>query len=107
MSAVSVISEGPYKARVQIFSNLGEFVHASEQQFGYCGEMEDENRLRPGGFASFLIWNQKDLTGKYVGSGVYIWRVLYRMQDGTSRLEDYRQGIARGVNPSVNCAVPQ
>jgi hypothetical protein len=106
LSAVSVISEGAYKARVSIFSHLGAVVHHSEQHFGYCGELEDNNRLRRDGYASFLVWNQKDLSGRYVGSGVYIWKVRYKLDDGSTRTDIYKQGIVRSDEPLPECAAP-
>jgi hypothetical protein len=107
LSAVVVISEEAYTADVNVYDNLGKHIHSSLQKFGYCGEQENLQRAQPGGLMSFLIWNQKNTEGNFVGSGVYIWKVVYKFENGGGRTETYRQGIARGEDPMEGCAVSQ
>jgi hypothetical protein len=100
LSAMVVYSEGPYKARINIYDNLGKVVHSSTQSFGKCGELENKARAVGGRFESFLVWNQKEQSGNYVGSGVYIWKVIFETANGQqARLE--RQGIVRTIGTAT------
>ncbi len=103
LSLVAVHSAERYTATVNIFDHLGKFIHASQQNFGYCGELAADNRQDPAGYKSFLVWNQKDDNGQFVGSGVYIWKVLYRFENGKTYEKEYRQGIAREATPTAMC----
>ncbi|MBF0432708.1 MAG: chitobiase/beta-hexosaminidase C-terminal domain-containing protein [Fibrobacteria bacterium] len=103
LSAVKVVSRDRYVAQIAIFDHLGKFVHSSVQRFGYCGETDNPLRRTPEGLVSWLVWNQKDLEGEFVGSGVYIWKVRFVSPDGVNT-GVYRQGIARSVNPVSGCA---
>jgi hypothetical protein len=80
LSTIKVQSEGKYSAEVKIYDHLGKFVHGSTQIFGNCGEMQNSNRNIPSlgkGRASWLVWNMRDTKNEYVGSGVYIWKIIY------------------------------
>ncbi len=103
LSMVLVYSQGAYSADVNIYDNLGKVVHHSVQNFGYCGETENTNRIVPAGLISYLVWNQKDLTQKYVGSGVYVWKVSYKFEDGAKQTTYYKQGVARSDSPKPSC----
>ncbi len=105
LSAISVISKDSYTARINIFDHLGKYIHSSVQKFGFCGELDDANRIQPGGVLNFLIWNQKDVKGDYVGSGVYIWQVVFELSNGKKQIATYKQGISRGETPAPNCAL--
>jgi len=107
LSTVYVFSEGAYIAHISIYDHLGKFVHSSVQRFGYCGELKNTLRNRPEGWLSYLVWNQKDNDGKYVGNGVYVWKVKYESPDYPPFTAFYRQGIARSVPPAAACAVNQ
>ena len=56
---------------------------------------------------SWLVWNQRDLDGGYVGNGVYVWKVRYDAIDGGNTIPTavYKQGIVRSVEPELDCAV--
>ncbi len=107
LSSVVVHAEGGYTANVNIFDNTGRWVHSHVQKFGQCGELENNARNRDGdGLLSWLVWNQKDdKTGSRVGSGVYIWKVLFEYENGRKTFAIFKQGIARGagVDPNVSC----
>jgi hypothetical protein len=61
--------------------------------------------MQSDGWLSFLVWNQKDTRGKYVGNGVYIWKVAFKSRGRAPELGMYRQGIARTSSPERGCAV--
>ncbi|MBF0433123.1 MAG: hypothetical protein HQK83_17725 [Fibrobacteria bacterium] len=104
LSTVQIFSTDGYTAEITIFDHLGKFVHQSVQYFGRCGELENHHRRTARGIQSWLIWNQKDLQGDYVGSGVYIWKVRFSTSAG-SHTAVYRQGIVRAsMEPEGNCA---
>ncbi|MFC1585676.1 chitobiase/beta-hexosaminidase C-terminal domain-containing protein [Fibrobacterota bacterium] len=107
LSTVVVWSDGPYTAYITIYDNLGKFVHSSVQGFGNCGELENPVRRNTSqeGVVSFLIWNQKDNKGAFVGSGVYVWVVTYVSPGKPDQEAIYRQGIARSTPPEESCAV--
>ncbi|MBF0431645.1 MAG: thrombospondin type 3 repeat-containing protein, partial [Fibrobacteria bacterium] len=105
LSAVMILSEGAYTAEVYINTHLGQFIHSSVQRFGYCGELKNAERVQNSGlYASYLVWDQRDPDGDLVGSGVYIWRINLKTEDGKEVIIEKRQGIARGVTPSGHCA---
>ncbi|MBF0433061.1 MAG: fibro-slime domain-containing protein [Fibrobacteria bacterium] len=104
LSSVQIFSTDSYVAEVVIFDHLGKFVHQSTQYFGQCGELENHYRRSPQGLMSWLVWNQKDLQGQYVGSGVYLWKVKFTTSAGQHTMV-YRQGIVRaGTEPESSCA---
>ncbi len=106
LSTVLMLTEGAYKAEINIFDNLGNFVNHSVQHFGYCGELLNRERIQSSGlYASYLVWNQRDIKDDLVGSGVYIWRIsLYRPGQDTKHFMR-KQGIARSTPPHRECAV--
>jgi len=105
LSSVIVFTEGPYTAKVSIFDHLGKWVHSSTQIFGeYCKEHEHAIRDLPGGLVSYLVWNQKDHSKNFVGSGVYVWNVLFTYAGGRSKKSVFRQGLARDIQPIAGCA---
>ncbi|MFC1585677.1 FN3 associated domain-containing protein [Fibrobacterota bacterium] len=106
LSTVVIWTEIPYTAHINIYDHLGKFVHSSVQRFGNCGEMRNAYRRdedRPG-VMSFLVWNQKDSDGTYVGTGVYVWKVIRKNEMGETIESFYRQGIVRSSTPVRNCA---
>ncbi|MBF0432607.1 MAG: fibro-slime domain-containing protein [Fibrobacteria bacterium] len=104
LSTVQVFSTDAYIAEIAIFDHLGKFVHQSVQYFGHCGELENHYRRTSQGLKSWLVWNQKDLQGKFVSTGVYIWKVKFITSAG-QHVSVYRQGIVRaGVDPIGFCA---
>jgi hypothetical protein len=107
LSMVSVLSDTSYIAYVDIYDNLGKVVHSSVQRFGLCGELYNSARYTPSGKISWLIWNQMDLDEKFVGSGVYIWQVQFKVRN-RAYIEYYKQGVVRAEeDPLPNCAAPQ
>ncbi|MBF0431920.1 MAG: hypothetical protein HQK83_11610 [Fibrobacteria bacterium] len=103
LSTVQIFSTDAYIAEVAIFDHMGKFVHQSVQYFGQCGELENPYRRTSRGLASWLVWNQKDMQGTLVGTGVYIWKVKFSTSAG-AHTTVYRQGIVRaGVNPLGSC----
>ena len=58
-----------------------------------------------GGILSFLIWNKRTSEGNSVGSGVYTWMVRYLFSNGRVLLKVYKQGIAKGIEPAIDCAL--
>jgi hypothetical protein len=106
LSSVLVLTSEAYRAEVKIFSNLGQNVHNSLQVFGDCGEMDNPRRKHASGKTiSYLIWDQKDPNGKFVGSGVYVWKIKLKFPGGNSRTVIVKQGIVRNAQyPNTACA---
>ncbi|MBF0433498.1 MAG: hypothetical protein HQK83_19630 [Fibrobacteria bacterium] len=104
LSAVQIFSTDTYAAEIAIFDHMGKFIHQSVQYFGRCGELENPERRKSKGLQSWLVWNQKDVQGNYVGTGVYLWKVKFTTSAG-SHTAVYRQGVVRaGGDPEENCA---
>ncbi|MBF0430853.1 MAG: hypothetical protein HQK83_06210, partial [Fibrobacteria bacterium] len=104
LSAIQVFSKEGYTADISIFDHFGKFIHQSVQEFGSCGELLNPARRSAYGLQSWLVWNQRDLAGDFVGTGVYIWKVRFITPNGTEE-KSYRQGVVRtGQDPAVNCA---
>ncbi|MFA6837034.1 MAG: VWA domain-containing protein, partial [Fibrobacteraceae bacterium] len=97
ISTVKVLSAAPYTAEIFIYDGLANFVISMTQKFGYHGEMEDtlrgnsENRAKIG----YLYWNQRSDAGRKVGNGVYIWRIVFKFEDGHSEYRLLKTGILR------------
>ena len=105
LSIVQVLSQEGYVANVSIVDHLGKVVSHSKQRFGMgCGDLKEPNdRLTSKGYLRYLIWNQKNIEGMYVGSGVYIWKVIFKFTSGTEQISFYKQGVIRQDNPSADC----
>ena len=43
----------------------------------------------------FLYWNQRAKDGRKVGSGVYIWKILFTFEDGHKETIIVKTGIKR------------
>ena len=97
LSAISVKTLSPYKAEVFIFDGIGTYVTNFKQKFGYDGEMDDpiysnsDNPTRQ----SFLHWNQRSDKGRRVGTGIYIWKILFTFEDGHKELRNIKTGVYR------------
>ena len=80
-SAVKVEARLSYKAKVTIFSNLGNVV----AQF---------NRKNEEGL-SFIEWDQRTMDNRLAGTGVYIWKIQFKFADGHKETRSIRTGIKR------------
>ena len=47
----------------------------------------------------------KTLENVFVGSGVFIWLVDYKFEDGGQQVKIYKQGIARVQDPNEGCSL--
>jgi len=102
MSKVTVFSQTGYNAEISIIDHLGKVVHSSRQSL--CEQdLLDAGRLTPEGYVSWLVWNQKNTEGSFVGSGVYIWKVIFRFDTGDEQISFYKQGIIRAEFPEEGC----
>jgi hypothetical protein len=98
ISSITVFTEkndGPYTCYIQIYDNLGNFVYASTQRFGYCGELNNRERQTQNGLIiNDIIWNQKDAQGRPVGNGVFVWQIRIQFEKKSTRILK-RTGIIR------------
>lgn len=92
---VKVVSAGKYLVHAHLFDNLGNFVTAFDQSFGYKGELENIDRLEPLGYHSFLVWDGRDQKGRLAGQGVIIWKIDFVLDDGTRFNQYVRTGLLR------------
>jgi len=77
--------------------------------------MENKDRNIPSlgkGRASWLVWNMRDLENQYVGSGVYIWNIVYTPigdtdeSDVAAEFTDLKkQGVIRS-DQAFSCVEP-
>ena len=87
----------PYKADIYIFDGIGTFVANFKQKFGYDGEMDNpvrgdsKNPAKQG----FLHWDQRSENGRKVGTGIYIWRIVFKFKDGHKETRTIKTGIYR------------
>lgn len=97
LSTIKVASIAPYKAYITIFDGYSNVVATFKQTFGYDGEMKqkirgnDENRSKIG----FLYWNQRTNENRKVGTGVFIWHIDFKFEDGHSEFRLLKTGIKR------------
>ena len=97
LSAIGVRTVLPYTADVYIFDALSVYVNNFEQKFGYNGEMEDPKRDSPDGQSKlgFLYWDEHSKEGRKAGTGVYIWRIFFKFDDGHKEAITVKTGIKR------------
>ncbi len=97
LTAISVKALAPYTAEIYIFDAIANYVTHFEQSFGYDGEMDDPERLIPEDQSKlgFLYWNQRTKKGRKVGTGVYIWKILFTFDDGYKETVFVKTGIKR------------
>ena len=97
LSAVSVKTSMPYKAEVYIFDGIGTYVTDFRQKFGYDGEMEQSSRGGPGSQfkQGYLHWNQRSDRGRKAGTGIYIWKIFFKFEDGHKETRIVKTGIYR------------
>ena len=81
VSAIKVETRMSYKAKVIIFSNLGNVV----AQF---------NSKNDDGI-SLIKWNQRTFDNRLVGTGVYIWKIRFLFADGHEEDRSIRTGVKR------------
>ncbi|MBR6124871.1 VWA domain-containing protein [Candidatus Saccharibacteria bacterium] len=97
LSAISVKSSMPYTAEVYIFSAISTYVTHFKQKFGYDGEMEQSVRGKASDLfrQGFLHWNNRSEKGRKVGSGIYIWKIFFKFEDGHKETRVVKTGIYR------------
>ena len=100
LSAISVKAMAPYKAEIYIFDAIANYVTHFEQKFGYDGEMEEPERTIPEDQSrlGFIYWNQRSKEKRKVGTGVYIWKILFTFDDGYQETVIVKTGIKRHQN---------
>ena len=98
ISALSVKSSMPYTAEVYIFSSIATYVAHFEQKFGYNGEMEQSIRGNSGDLfrQGYLHWNNRSEKGRKVGTGIYIWKIFFKFEDGHKETRIVKTGVWRG-----------
>jgi hypothetical protein len=98
IAALQVVSTGKYIADVRIFDNKGLYLRHFQQHFGYDGEMGNLFRASryQKGQISYLAWDLKDDNGHKAGQGVYVWKVLFRFENGKQEVRYTRTGVVRG-----------
>ncbi len=97
ISTVQVYSMSPYKASIYIYDATGQFISHFSQEFGYNGEMSDTLRSdkKNGPKIGFLYWNQHSDDDRKVGTGVFIWKIKFKFDDGYSETYTLKTGIRR------------
>ena len=98
ISAISVKSSMPYTAEVYIFSAIATYVTHFEQKFGYNGEMEQSIRGNSGDLfrQGYLHWDNRSEKGRKVGTGIYIWKIFFKFEDGHKETRIVKTGVWRG-----------
>ncbi len=97
LAAISVKATMPYTAEVYIFDGIASYVTHFKQKFGYDGEMEQTIRGKPGDLfrQGYLHWNKRSEKGRKAGTGVYIWKIFFKFEDGHKETRIVKTGIYR------------
>lgn len=96
-ASIKVESRVGYEAWVSIFDNLGHVVTQFKASFGKKGEKSEaayRNSNYPG-YVSFIPWDMQDDDGRPVATGVYIWKIKFRFEDGHTEWRTIRSGVKR------------
>lgn len=97
ISSVRFQTIAPFHAFITIYDGLSHIVTSFQKDFGHKGEMEqeirgnDKNHYKVG----FLKWNQRSSDGRKVGTGVYIWRIDFKFEDGHAEYRILQTGVKR------------
>lgn len=97
LSTVRYTVVAPFKADIYIYNHLGAYVNKLHQEFGYNGEMSDPIRGNSTKYEKigYFYWNQRSNKGKKVGTGVYIWKILFTFENGHKESITIKSGIRR------------
>ena len=97
ISAIRTETKMAYRASVSVFDNLGNFVAHFRTNFGKNGELEDDDLANPENSTHFgyIEWDQRNNKDGLVGTGVYIWKIKFRFDDGHKETRTVRTGIRR------------
>ena len=97
LSAISVEATMPYNVEVYIFDGISTYVTHFKQKFGYDGEMDQSIRGKPGELfrQGYLHWNKRSEKGRHVGTGVYIWKLFFKFEDGHKETRIIKTGVYR------------
>ena len=95
--AISVKTLKPYTAEVYIFDGIATYVTHFKQKFGYDGEMDQSVRGKAGDLfrQGYLHWNKRSENGRRVGTGVYIWKIFFKFEDGHKETRIVKTGVYR------------
>ena len=98
LAAISVKATMPYTAEVYIFDGIASYVTHFKQKFGYDGEMDQSIRGKPGDLfrQGYLHWNKRSDKGRKAGTGVYIWKIFFKFEDGHKETRIVKTGVWRG-----------
>jgi hypothetical protein len=95
ISVLQAMASERYTAHISIFDHMGGFVKSWDQKFGFSGELENPHRRTPAGVRSYLVWDERDSRGQKVGSGVYVWKVIFDFDGGRRETHVTRTGLVR------------
>ena len=97
LAAISVKATMPYTAEIYIFDGIASYVTHFKQKFGYDGEMDQSIRGKPGDLfrQGYLHWNKRSDKGRKAGTGVYIWKIFFKFEDGHKETRIVKTGIYR------------
>jgi hypothetical protein len=97
ISTIQVVSTGKYTVEISIYDNHGIFTRRMRQAFGFNGELNNRNRISNRGLVSYLVWDLKDQTGQKAGQGVYVWKAVFRFENGKQEVQYTRTGLIRAA----------
>ncbi|MBR3670443.1 MAG: VWA domain-containing protein [Fibrobacter sp.] len=97
ISAISVKTMSPYTAEIYIFDGIATYVTHFKQKFGNNGEMDDPARGNSSDPTKlgFLYWDQRAENGRRAGTGIYIWKIIFKFEDGHKETRTIKTGIYR------------
>lgn len=96
-ASIRVETRMAYDAAVSVFDNMGHVVSQFKHSFGKHGEKEDDAYVSDENatFVSFIRWDTKTLEKRLVGTGVYIWKINFKFEDGHTEWRTIKSGIRR------------
>lgn len=97
ISAIRVESTLPYTANIYIFDGVSTLVTNFKQKFGNKDEMTNPIRGNSLNHSKigFLTWDQRSDNGRKVGTGVYIWKIIFKFDNGYKETRTLKTGILR------------
>lgn len=96
LSTIKILTISAYTADIYIYDNQGHYVnHLTEK----ITSEELKNSLRGNSSKreklAYLYWDQRTENDRKVGTGIYIWKIFFKFNDGHAEIRTLRTGIKR------------
>lgn len=98
LSTIRILTVSAFTADIYIYDNQGHFVNHLTQKIT---DKELENEIRGNTSKreklAFLYWDQRSNKGRKAGTGIYVWKIYFKFNDGHAEIRTLKTGIKRNA----------